>query len=128
MYVNLVDRILIQLVSPKLDRLLSCVEPITRSLGNEVHEEHLFIITHQAYELWFKQIIFELDSIRNLLANQVSIRPEKKFSYCTQMHFQDVGERSMLILTSRLSRIVLILKVSVSGVSSSNFQFPTSNS
>lgn len=25
------------------------------------HDELLFIITHQAYELWFKQILFELD-------------------------------------------------------------------
>ena len=26
------------------------------------HDELLFIITHQAYELWFKQILFELDA------------------------------------------------------------------
>ena len=32
--------------------------------GQEVHDEHLFIVTHQAYELWFKQVIFEIDSIR----------------------------------------------------------------
>lgn len=28
---------------------------------NEAHDELLFIIIHQAYELWFKQILFELD-------------------------------------------------------------------
>ena len=32
------------------------------------HEEMLFIITHQTYELWFKQIIWELDSIIKLFS------------------------------------------------------------
>ena len=32
----------------------------------EVHDEHLFIVTHQAYELWFKQILYEIDSIRDI--------------------------------------------------------------
>ena len=27
------------------------------------HDEMLFIITHQAYELWFKQINYEIDSV-----------------------------------------------------------------
>jgi tryptophan 2,3-dioxygenase len=31
----------------------------------EVHDELLFIVVHQAYELWFKQLIFELESIRD---------------------------------------------------------------
>ena len=30
-----------------------------------VHDELLFIVVHQAYELWFKQLIFELTSIRD---------------------------------------------------------------
>ncbi len=30
-----------------------------------VHDELLFIVVHQAYELWFKQLIFELETIRN---------------------------------------------------------------
>jgi tryptophan 2,3-dioxygenase len=29
-----------------------------------VHDESLFIVVHQAYELWFKQLLFELESIR----------------------------------------------------------------
>jgi tryptophan 2,3-dioxygenase len=29
----------------------------------EMHDELLFIIIHQAYELWFKQILFELDTV-----------------------------------------------------------------
>lgn len=31
------------------------------------HDELLFIVVHQAYELWFKQILFELESVRELL-------------------------------------------------------------
>ena len=31
------------------------------------HDELLFIVVHQAYELWFKEIIFELETIRRLL-------------------------------------------------------------
>jgi tryptophan 2,3-dioxygenase len=31
----------------------------------EVHDELLFIVVHQAYELWFKQLIFELESVRD---------------------------------------------------------------
>ena len=35
-----------------------------------VHDELLFIVVHQAYELWFKQLLFELGSIRDrMIAN-----------------------------------------------------------
>lgn len=34
----------------------------------EHHDELLFIVTHQAYELWFKQVIHEVESARDLLA------------------------------------------------------------
>jgi tryptophan 2,3-dioxygenase len=30
-----------------------------------VHDELLFIVVHQTYELWFKQLLFELESIRD---------------------------------------------------------------
>lgn len=30
------------------------------------HEEMLFIITHQTYELWFRQILHEIDSVRRI--------------------------------------------------------------
>ncbi|MDQ4125017.1 MAG: tryptophan 2,3-dioxygenase family protein [Actinomycetota bacterium] len=37
------------------------------------HDELLFIAVHQVYELWFKQLLFELESIRDLmLANKPS--------------------------------------------------------
>jgi tryptophan 2,3-dioxygenase len=31
------------------------------------HDELLFIVVHQVYELWFKQLLFELESIRDLI-------------------------------------------------------------
>ena len=37
------------------------------------HDELLFIITHQAYELWFKQAIFELESVREHHAGEQGI-------------------------------------------------------
>ena len=48
----------------KVDALLALQEP--KSDGPE-HDELLFIIIHQTYELWFKQILHELDRARRLL-------------------------------------------------------------
>jgi tryptophan 2,3-dioxygenase len=31
------------------------------------HDELLFIVVHQAFELWFRELVFELESIRNLM-------------------------------------------------------------
>lgn len=45
-----------------IDPLLTLQTP-----GTE-HDELLFIVVHQTYELWFKQILHELDRIRILLA------------------------------------------------------------
>jgi tryptophan 2,3-dioxygenase len=46
----------------KLDQLLNLQEP--RSSPAE-HDEMLFIISHQTYELWFKLLLHELEKIRN---------------------------------------------------------------
>src|SRR5262245_33958496 len=46
----------------KLDQLLSLQEPRSRP---EEHDELLFIVTHQAYELWFKLQLHELDKIKH---------------------------------------------------------------
>ena len=48
----------------KLDELLSLQQP--RSDDPE-HDEMLFIVIHQVYELWFKQLLHELDRVRRLL-------------------------------------------------------------
>jgi len=48
----------------ELDDLLSLQRP--KSPGPE-HDETLFIIIHQVYELWFKQVLHELDHLDGLL-------------------------------------------------------------
>lgn len=48
----------------KINELLALQEP--KSDGPE-HDELLFIVIHQTYELWFKQILHELDRARRLL-------------------------------------------------------------
>lgn len=45
----------------KIDELLSLQQPISRP---EVHDEFLFILIHQVYELWFRQLLHELDAVR----------------------------------------------------------------
>jgi len=52
----------------KLDELLSIQNPESIKTDNPAHEEMLFIIVHQTYELWFKQIIHEIDSIRLIMS------------------------------------------------------------
>jgi tryptophan 2,3-dioxygenase len=47
-----------------LDRLLTAQQPESARRGRPAHDEMLFIIVHQAYELWFKQILHELDRIQ----------------------------------------------------------------
>jgi tryptophan 2,3-dioxygenase len=59
----------------KLDTLLSAQVPESVREGKPAHDEMLFIIVHQAYELWFRQILHELDRIqadfaRNPLADE----------------------------------------------------------
>ena len=46
----------------RLDDLLSCQRPLT-----DVHDEMLFVIIHQVYELWFKQILYETDLLQRRL-------------------------------------------------------------
>ena len=46
-----------------LDTLLDAQKLRSEQLGKPAHEEMLFIITHQVYELWFKQVVHELESI-----------------------------------------------------------------
>jgi len=54
---------------PELLSLQQCrsVDPVT---GRAEHDETLFIIIHQVYELWFKQLLHELDFIVQRLDDQ----------------------------------------------------------
>ena len=45
-----------------LDTLLSAQKP-----RSGAHDEMLFIVVHQAFELWFKQILTELDAVLEVL-------------------------------------------------------------
>ena len=46
----------------QIEKIIGSQFPVSFQNGNEpAHDEMLFIIIHQAYELWFKQILFELD-------------------------------------------------------------------
>lgn len=52
----------------QLGKLLDAQQPQSALLGKSAHDETLFIIVHQAYELWFKQIIHELQSVKAVFA------------------------------------------------------------
>ncbi len=60
----------------QLDRLLGCQQLQSALHGRPAHDEMLFIIVHQASELWFKQILWELDAV--LAAFRSSPVPEEE--------------------------------------------------
>ncbi|XP_064273537.1 tryptophan 2,3-dioxygenase isoform X1 [Passer domesticus] len=80
----------------QLNKILNAQELESEKKGKRIHDEHLFIVTHQAYELWFKQILWEMDSVREIFQNG---------------HVRD--ERNMLKVITRMNRISLILKLLV---------------
>lgn len=53
---------------PELLDLQQCVS-VDADTGGPEHDETLFIIIHQVYELWFKQILHEIDYIIVMLDN-----------------------------------------------------------
>lgn len=71
----------------RLDMLLGAQQPESDANGAPVHDEMLFIIVHQAYELWFKQVIWELQSIMGIFSQDT------------------VDEESMGTVVARLRRI-----------------------
>jgi tryptophan 2,3-dioxygenase len=82
----------------QLEKITGAQEPESFKEGREpAHDEMLFIIIHQAYELWFKQILFEVNSVIDILN-----KPE-------------VNDNSpdMQTVVHRLKRVVTILKVLV---------------
>jgi tryptophan 2,3-dioxygenase len=54
----------------KLPQLLSAQERESEKRGNPAHDEMLFIIMHQTYELWFKEILFEIDWIQHVFGGE----------------------------------------------------------
>ena len=55
----------------KIDELLALQRPLSE--GPE-HDEMLFIVIHQVYELWFKEILHELDHLGRMLARNDGAR------------------------------------------------------
>ncbi|MGB2717473.1 MAG: tryptophan 2,3-dioxygenase family protein [Vicinamibacterales bacterium] len=60
----------------QIDALLSLQKP--RSEGPE-HDEMLFIVIHQVYELWFKQLLHEFDRAVALLRKNDAVRAQHTF-------------------------------------------------
>lgn len=79
----------------QLDKILNAVAPESAKYGEACHDETLFIIVHQVYELWFKQILHEVDSVIHLLAGQ------------------KLEESKLGTIVSRLERVIKIQKLLV---------------
>lgn len=73
-----------------LERLLDSQHPKSKEVGHEAHDEMLFIIVHQVYELWFKQILHEMKPVLHIFS--------KDF----------VEEHELGFILARLERIIKI--------------------
>ncbi len=82
----------------QIDKLLSCQKLESAAQGKPAHDEMLFIVVHQVYELWFKQILTEVDSILEIFKSE------------------RVDERLMDLIVARLRRIVEIQKLLIDQV------------
>lgn len=60
----------------KLDPLLSLQEPLSRPAS---HDEMQFIIVHQAFELWFKLMLYEIDALFRLFRRKDVREAERLF-------------------------------------------------
>lgn len=83
----------------QLDKILNAQQP--ESLKNNTippaHDEMLFIIIHQTYELWFKQILFEVDSVISIMSKSAL----------------NDNSSDLQTIVHRLNRVITILKVLV---------------
>jgi tryptophan 2,3-dioxygenase len=82
----------------KIEQLTSLQELESVKLGRPAHDEMLFIIVHQVYELWFKQILTEVDSVLSIFSSD------------------HLDERLMDLIVARLQRVVEIQKLLVDQV------------
>jgi tryptophan 2,3-dioxygenase len=81
----------------QLDKILHAQQPESDRLGVHAHDEMLFIVIHQTYELWFHQLLYEVDSVITLFE---------------QPALND-NSPELQTIVHRLSRCVTILKVLV---------------
>jgi tryptophan 2,3-dioxygenase len=54
----------------QLDKILDAQAPESDKEGIRANDEMLFIVIHQAYELWFKQVLFELNVVRDVFKQE----------------------------------------------------------
>ena len=80
-----------------LEKILGAQQPESDKAGVHAHDEMLFIVIHQAYELWFRQLLYETDSVIDLLG-QPTLNDDSP---------------ELQTIVHRLSRCVTILKVLV---------------
>ena len=81
----------------QLEKILGAQQPESDRLGIPAHDEMLFIVIHQTYELWFRQLLFETDSVIGILG-QPSLNDNSP---------------ELQTIVHRLSRCATILKVLV---------------
>ena len=82
----------------QLDKIIKAQDPVSFGEGKEpAHDEMLFIIIHQAYELWFKQILYEVNSVIGIMS---------------QPRLND-NSPEMQTVVHRMQRVVTILNVLV---------------
>src|SRR5437868_1068789 len=55
----------------QLDKILNAQSPESNKHNAPAHDEMLFIVIHQAYELWFKQLHYEVDSVIDIMRKPV---------------------------------------------------------
>lgn len=78
-----------------LDELLATQELESARQGRPAHDEMLFIVVHQAFELWFKQILFELDAVLESMGRPVV--PEKDIGQAVARLGRVVGIQRLLL-------------------------------
>ncbi|HEV3411408.1 MAG TPA: tryptophan 2,3-dioxygenase family protein [Puia sp.] len=81
----------------QLEKILGAQQPESDKQGLPAHDEMLFIVIHQAYELWFRQLLFETGSVIDILG---------------QPTLND-NSPELQTIVHRLSRCATILKVLV---------------
>ena len=82
----------------QLDKIIEAQHPESFKEGKvAAHDEMLFIIIHQAYELWFKQILFEVSSVIDIMSKPAL----------------NDNSPEMQTVVHRLKRVTTILKVLV---------------
>ena len=81
----------------QLDKILNAQRRESEQLSQPAHDEMLFITTHQVYEIWFHQVLFEVESVVTIMKKPA------------------VNDNSPELQTvvHRLSRVVTILKLLV---------------